>query len=66
METPRIEQIRGGFAAIGNGWAVAARTPSEAEQRYRAAERLHREIEARPDPTVRTADSTAPAQPSSR
>jgi len=54
MDNPRIEEIRGGFVAIGEGWAVVAATPGEAVKRYREAQRIHREIAARPDPVLST------------
>ena len=46
---PRVQPIRGGWAAVGAGWAVFASSPDEAVEKYERAERIHREIMARPD-----------------
>lgn len=45
---PRITEIKGGWAAVGRGWAVFALTETEARERYRAALRKHEEISKRP------------------
>jgi hypothetical protein len=49
----RLVQVKGGWAAIGDGWAVFAPTKEEAAQRFAEAERKHREIDER---------SSAPAE----
>jgi len=46
---PRIEAVKNGWAAYGNGWAVRGETPEDARARYLEAERRHREIESRSD-----------------
>lgn len=43
----RLERVREGWAAIGDGWAVFAPTEDEAKDRFAEAERKHREIDAR-------------------
>ena len=44
----RLEQIHGGWAAVGDGWAVFGSSEEEATLRFEEAERKHREINARP------------------
>ena len=44
----KLEPIKGGWAARGDGWAAHAPTREEAERKYIDAERQHREIEQRP------------------
>lgn len=44
----RLEQIHGGWAAVGEGWAVFGSSEEEATLRFEEAERKHREIDARP------------------
>jgi hypothetical protein len=44
----RLEQIHGGWAAVGDGWAVFGSSEEEATLRFEEAERKHREIDARP------------------
>jgi hypothetical protein len=44
----RLEQIHGGWAAVGDGWAVFGVSEEEATLRFEEAERKHREIDARP------------------
>ena len=56
MNEPRIEEVRGGYAALGDGWAVVAASPDEARKRFRDAERVHQEIAARPDPVTTRPD----------
>ena len=53
MTQPRLGEIKGGWAAYGDGWAVHGATKEEALKRYREAEERHREIDARPDPPPR-------------
>ena len=48
VQYPRLEQIRGGWAAHGNGWAVHGSTPEEATARYREMEALLAEMAQRP------------------
>jgi hypothetical protein len=43
----RLERVREGWAAIGDGWAVFAPSKEEAEARFIEAERKHEEIDAR-------------------
>ena len=43
----RLEQVKGGWAAIGDGWAVFAPTEDEATKRFTEAEHKHREIDER-------------------
>lgn len=47
---PRFEQIKSGWAAIGEGWAVFGATREEALQSFRDAERLHEALVRRPEP----------------
>ena len=46
-ETPRIEPIKDGWAALGNGWAVHGRTQEEALERFEQAQKRHEEIDRR-------------------
>lgn len=48
---PKVEQVRGGWAALGAGWAVHGETEQEARRRYEEAERRHREIDVRAAPS---------------
>lgn len=48
MNDPMLLQIKRGWLARGEGWAVDGPTKEEAVKRYREAERRHREIDARP------------------
>lgn len=45
---PQLAQIRGGWAAHGNGWAVHGSTPEEATDRYHEMEVLLAEMAQRP------------------
>lgn len=54
MQAPRIERVKGGWAAYGDGWAVTGSTPEEARERFDAALLRHREILARPDPLAQS------------
>lgn len=49
MEHPRVEPVKNGWAAYGEGWAVKGRTPEEARERFAEAERRHKEIAERPE-----------------
>lgn len=48
---PKLQQIKNGWAAIGQGWAVHAPTQEEALRKFEEAERKHQEIAARPPKT---------------
>ncbi len=50
MKEPKLVEIKHGWAAIGDDWAVHAPTKEEALQRYVEAHQRHAEIEARPLP----------------
>lgn len=52
METPRLKQIKTGWAAVGNGWAVHGATKEEAERLFTEAEHKHKLILERRDETV--------------
>jgi hypothetical protein len=45
---PILTEIKNGWAALGDGWAVHGRTKEEAIQKYYEAEARHREIDQRP------------------
>lgn len=62
--TPTLVPIRGGWAALGVGWAVFGETQEQAAGRFLEAERKHREIMERPEPTVSGPTELPP--PSSR
>jgi hypothetical protein len=51
METketrPILQEIKNGWAAIGNGWAVHGKTADEAQHLYNEAEKIHSIIDAR-------------------
>jgi len=49
---PRFQEIKNGWAAVGDGWAVHASTKEDALRQYEEAERRHREIDKRPLPTA--------------
>ena len=59
MQEPRLVEIKDGWAALGEGWAVFGATPDDALERYVAADEKHAELRARP------VDSPAPS-PGSR
>jgi hypothetical protein len=44
----RLVAIQGGWAAVGDGWAVFGSSEEEATLRFEEAERKHQEISARP------------------
>ena len=48
MQDPRVEPIKGGWAARGDGWAVHGVTREEALLRFQEAKRRHKLIEKRP------------------
>ena len=50
MPNPRMEPVKGGWAARGDGWAVHAPTRDEALQRFQEAKKRHEMIEQRPIP----------------
>ncbi len=56
---PKIKQIKNGWAALGDGWAVFGRDPDDARAKFADAERQHAVIRSRVVPT-------APQPPSSR
>ena len=66
VNVPEIVSVRGGWAAVGRGWAVVGSSPEDAQTRYWDAERKHEEIAARPDPATASAPATEPPQPSGR
>lgn len=45
---PVLKPIKNGWAAHGDGWAVHGHTREEAIEKFREAERLHKEIDSRP------------------
>ncbi|MGB6838605.1 MAG: hypothetical protein WBF66_12995 [Dehalococcoidia bacterium] len=47
MAEPVLAQIKNGWAARGNGWAVHAPSQEEAIRKFEEAERRHKEIDAR-------------------
>ena len=47
MRQPRLEQIKNGWAALGEGWAVHGSTQEEALELFRQAQRWHTDIEQR-------------------
>lgn len=50
MAEPRLLEVREGWAAVGEGWAVFAPSRQGAIEQFRFAEKRHAEIEGRPDP----------------
>lgn len=44
---PTLVEVKGGWHAVGDGWAVFGQTKQEALARYEEAERKHAEILAR-------------------
>ena len=51
METQRenvdVRPVKGGWAALGDGWAVHGETVEEAVRLYHEAVKRHREMDAR-------------------
>jgi hypothetical protein len=47
---PRIEVVKGGVVAIGDGWAVIGESEDQARARFAEARDRHIAIAARPDP----------------
>ncbi len=47
-ERPRLAEIKGGWAAHGDGWAVHGATKEEALSLYEKAQKRHQEIAKRP------------------
>jgi hypothetical protein len=43
-----LTQVKGGWAACGDGWAAFGATEDEAAERFAEAEEKHREIDDRP------------------
>ena len=60
MDQPKLERIKNGWAAVGNGWAVHGRTEEEALELFRQAQDRHARIAERVLPENRH----APAVPS--
>jgi hypothetical protein len=48
MKEPRVYEIKNGWAAAGDGWAVHAATREEALRQFEEARREHDEIKRRP------------------
>ena len=48
MAEPRLTEIKGGWAAYGDGWAVHAPTREEAIKQFREAELRHERIAKQP------------------
>ena len=46
---PRLEPIKAGWAARGDGWAVHGSTKEEAERKFEEAQRRHEEMSKRTD-----------------
>ncbi len=46
-ESPRLERIKGGWAARGNGWAVHGKSKNDALKRFWKAVKRHEEIARR-------------------
>jgi hypothetical protein len=47
-EYPNLRSIKGGWAALGEGWAVHGMTKEEAVTLYHEAVERHKEIDAHP------------------
>ena len=62
MVEPQLSPIKGGWAALGAGWAVFGESKDEALVKYREADELHRIIEERPIP-VAPADNEQASEP---
>ena len=48
MDEPVVYEIKGGWAAAGQGWAVHAETREEALRKFAEAKRQHDEIRNKP------------------
>ncbi len=57
MARPRVVEIRGGWLAIGQGWAVRGTSQAGAIAAFKKAERHHLEIDGRPLPGDTPEDS---------
>jgi len=55
MQEPQLVEIKDGWAALGEGWAVFGKTPDDALERYAAADEKHAELRAR---TIESRDAT--------
>lgn len=57
MQEPQLVEIKDGWAALGEGWAVFGKTREDALERYVSADEKHAELRARtmesPDPAPR-------------
>ena len=66
MREPRLVEVKDGWAALGDGWAVFGPTPADARRLFGAAEDKHAELRARtagPQTSSRAlivVDATAP------
>ena len=47
-DAPRLDRIKGGWAARGNGWAVHGKSKDDALARFWDAVKKHEEIDSRP------------------
>lgn len=56
MQEPRLVEIKDGWAALGEGWAVFGKTPDDVLKRYVAAAEKHAELRAR---TINSPDSAS-------
>lgn len=50
MTEPKIVPIKGGWLAVGRGWAVVGTSPEEARAAYEMAEHRHEQIDGRMAP----------------
>jgi hypothetical protein len=51
---PKLERIKGGWAARAERWAVHGETKQDAIRLFREAEQRHKVIDARPSPEKQT------------
>lgn len=49
---PKLVPIKNGWAAVADYWAVFGATKEEAIEKFRAGEKLRKEIASRPDPIL--------------
>ena len=54
---PKLVTVRGGWAAVGNGWAVIAPSRDGAVAAFDAAARKHQELAGRTAPTGEALES---------